>query len=50
MAANLAPPVNPLPQKGTLAPHFTLLTDAGEPLTLSSLRGKPIVLFFLSEG
>ncbi|MEO8624150.1 MAG: thioredoxin-dependent thiol peroxidase [bacterium] len=46
MAAQLAPPQNPLPQKGKIAPDFTLLTDAGEPLTLSSLRGKPVVLFF----
>ena len=31
---------------GTAAPDFTLLTDAGEALTLSSLRGRPVVLFF----
>jgi thioredoxin-dependent peroxiredoxin len=31
---------------GDIAPDFTLLTDAGEPLTLSSLRGKRVVLFF----
>lgn len=31
---------------GTLAPDFTLPTDSGEPLTLSSLRGKPVVLYF----
>lgn len=34
------------PQPGELAPDFTLDTDAGTPLTLSSLRGKPVVLFF----
>lgn len=28
------------------APDFTLLTDEGEALTLSSLRGRPVVLFF----
>ena len=28
------------------APDFTLQTDANEPLTLSSLRGKIVVLFF----
>jgi peroxiredoxin Q/BCP len=31
---------------GTAAPDFTLLTDAGEALTLSSLRGRPVVLYF----
>ena len=31
---------------GTDAPDFTLLTDAGEPLRLSSLRGRPVVLYF----
>jgi len=34
------------PAEGTLAPDFTLDTDAGAPLTLSSLRGRPVVLFF----
>jgi peroxiredoxin len=33
-----------LPAEGTLAPDFTLLTDAGTPLTLSALRGRPVVL------
>ena len=31
---------------GQPAPDFTLLTDEGKPLTLSSLRGRPVVLFF----
>ena len=31
---------------GDLAPDFTLVTDAGTPLTLSSLRGTRVVLFF----
>jgi cytochrome oxidase Cu insertion factor (SCO1/SenC/PrrC family) len=31
---------------GQPAPDFTLLTDQGKPLTLSSLRGRPVVLFF----
>lgn len=31
---------------GTAAPDFTLLTDSGEPLTLSTLRGKTVVLYF----
>jgi peroxiredoxin Q/BCP len=34
------------PQVGALAPDFTLPTDAGDPLTLSSLRGRPVVLYF----
>lgn len=31
---------------GSIAPDFTLPTDSGEELTLSSLRGRPVVLFF----
>ena len=34
------------PAVGATAPDFTLDTDAGTPLTLSSLRGRPVVLFF----
>ena len=34
------------PAEGTVAPDFTLDTDAGKPLTLSTLRGRPVVLFF----
>ena len=32
--------------EGQLAPDFTLLTDEGTPLRLSSLRGRTVVLFF----
>jgi len=28
------------------APDFTLTSDAGEEVTLSALRGKPVVLYF----
>jgi peroxiredoxin Q/BCP len=31
---------------GEMAPDFELLTDTGEPLRLSSLRGRRVVLFF----
>jgi peroxiredoxin Q/BCP len=31
---------------GDMAPDFTLPTDAGEQLKLSSFRGRPVVLFF----
>jgi peroxiredoxin Q/BCP len=31
---------------GDVAPDFTLLTDAGAPLTLAALRGRPVVLYF----
>ena len=31
---------------GDVAPDFTLPTDTGTPLTLSSLRGKRVVLYF----
>jgi len=32
--------------EGKPAPDFTLISDSGEPVTLSSLRGKPVVLYF----
>ncbi|HUG62652.1 MAG TPA: peroxiredoxin [Methylomirabilota bacterium] len=32
--------------EGTPAPDFTLPTPDGEPLSLSSLRGKPVVVYF----
>jgi peroxiredoxin Q/BCP len=36
--------------EGDLAPDFTLPSDTGEPLTLSSLRGSPIVLYFYPKA
>lgn len=33
-------------REGDDAPDFTLPTDTGEPLTLSALRGRPVVLYF----
>lgn len=33
-------------EPGRPAPDFELLTDAGEPLKLSSLRGRKVVLYF----
>ena len=35
-----------LPQPGAIAPDFTLRTDRDEPLVLSALRGRPVVLYF----
>lgn len=35
-----------IPQAGESAPDFTATTDTGESLTLSSLRGRVVVLFF----
>jgi peroxiredoxin Q/BCP len=35
-----------LVREGEPAPDFTLRSDEGEDVTLSSLRGKPIVLYF----
>ena len=32
--------------EGELAPDFTLTGDDGEVITLSSLRGRPVVLYF----
>jgi peroxiredoxin Q/BCP len=34
------------PPVGKMAPAFTAITDADAQLTLKSLRGKPVVLFF----
>jgi peroxiredoxin Q/BCP len=33
-------------EAGTEAPDFELTSDAGEPVRLSSLRGRPVVLYF----
>ena len=33
-------------QEGAQAPDFTLESDAGEQVSLSELRGKPVVLYF----
>jgi peroxiredoxin Q/BCP len=35
-----------MPSVGELAPDFTAITDDGSEVTLSSLRGSPVVLFF----
>jgi peroxiredoxin Q/BCP len=33
-------------EEGNPAPDFTLSSDGGEQVSLSSLRGKPVVLYF----
>jgi peroxiredoxin Q/BCP len=33
-------------EEGKPAPDFTLTSDSGEPVTLSSLRGKAVILYF----
>jgi peroxiredoxin Q/BCP len=33
-------------EEGKQAPDFTLTSDSGEAVTLSDLRGKPVVLYF----
>jgi peroxiredoxin Q/BCP len=33
-------------EEGTSAPEFELRSDAGETVSLSSLRGRPVVLYF----
>jgi peroxiredoxin Q/BCP len=35
--------------EGEPAPDFSLVSDSGETVTLSSLRGRPIVLYFYPE-
>jgi thioredoxin-dependent peroxiredoxin len=32
--------------EGELAPDFTLTSDSGEPVTLSSFRGRTVILYF----
>ncbi|WP_448338349.1 thioredoxin-dependent thiol peroxidase [Chloroflexus aurantiacus] len=34
------------PQVGEMAPDFTLLNEAGEPVSLSQFRGKRVILYF----
>ena len=33
-------------EEGRPAPEFTLTSDAGETVSLSSLKGSPVVLYF----
>jgi peroxiredoxin Q/BCP len=37
-------------KEGDLAPDFELLTDENQPLSLASLRGKRVVLFFYPKA
>jgi thioredoxin-dependent peroxiredoxin len=39
-----------MPEAGDLAPDFTALTEDGEPFTLSSLRGRPVALYFFPKA
>jgi len=39
-----------MPTAGETAPEFTAPTHAGSPLTLSSLRGHPTILYFYPEA
>src|SRR5687768_5929632 len=39
-------PTSLLLAAGALAPDFTADTDAGQPVSLSALRGRPVVLYF----
>jgi peroxiredoxin Q/BCP len=36
-------------KQGDLAPDFTATTDSGDPITLSSLRGRFVCLFFFPK-
>ncbi len=40
----------PTPQTGALAPEINAPTDTGEPFTLSSLKGKNVVLYFYPKA
>ena len=37
-------------EEGRPAPDFTLTSDTGDAVKLSSLRGSPVVLYFYPEG
>jgi peroxiredoxin Q/BCP len=37
-------------QEGQPAPDFTLKADDGSDVTLSALRGKPVVLYFFPKA
>ncbi len=38
-----------MPKVGNKAPEFSATTDDGSAVTLESLRGSPLVLFFYSK-
>jgi peroxiredoxin Q/BCP len=40
----------PVPAQGDPAPDINLLTDAGQPFSLNSLRGKNVVLYFYPKA
>ncbi len=42
--------VNTVLQVGETAPDFSLLTDTGETLRLSDLRGRTVVLYFFPRA
>ena len=37
-------------EEGNAAPDFSLTSDAGETISLASLRGKPVVLYFYPKN
>lgn len=49
-AAGLHPFTRMAIKEGSKAPDFTLLTDAGEKLKLSTLKGKNVVLYFYPKA
>jgi peroxiredoxin Q/BCP len=38
------------PEPGDVAPDFTLADQHGDPVTLSGLKGKPVVLYFYPKA
>ncbi len=39
-----------MPSRGDTAPEFTAPTHTGKPLSLASLRGQPVILYFYPEA
>jgi len=50
-APSPAPASDPIRlEEGTVAPDFTALDQHGEPVTLSQLRGRKVILYFYGEA
>jgi peroxiredoxin Q/BCP len=39
-----------MPDVGEIAPEFELLSDGGDPIKLSSFRGRKVILYFYPKA